>query len=161
MTTSEISGLPYRLGTGIVLTNRAGKIFGARRIDTAGDAWQMPQGGIEPGENPRQAVLRELDEETGVGAALVEIIDEAPDWLSYDLPAEIAPKVWGGRFRGQKQRWFLARFTGSDDSIDIATEHPEFTAWRWLAANEMLALIVPFKRDLYTRIFAAFRAELA
>ncbi len=149
---------PYREGVGIVLVNRDGRVFVGQRIDTAGDAWQMPQGGIDPGETPREAALRELAEEIGTDAA--EIVAETPGWLAYDLPPDVAGRVWGGRYRGQRQKWFLARFTGSDADIDIRTAHPEFRAWRWVPPEELPALIVPFKRALYREILAAFRDHL-
>lgn len=147
---------PYRQGVGIVLINREGLVFAARRIDTAQDAWQFPQGGIDEGETPRQAALRELEEEIGVPPAKVEIIAETSDWLSYDLPPELADKVWKGRFCGQSQKWFAARFLGKDADIDIATRHPEFSAWRWMDLADVPALIVSFKRDLYDRVAREF-----
>lgn len=150
------SSRPYRTGVGAVLFNRAGQVFVARRIDTPGDAWQLPQGGIDGGETPEQAVLRELAEE--VGTNKVEIIAEARDWLSYDLPADLADTAWGGRYRGQRQKWFALRFTGGDADIDLdAGDHPEFSAWMWADVDDLTGLIVPFKRPLYARIVAEFR----
>ncbi|MBF0305288.1 MAG: RNA pyrophosphohydrolase [Alphaproteobacteria bacterium] len=146
---------PYRQGVGIALFDRRGLVFAARRIDTPGDAWQMPQGGIDEGETPAQAALRELEEE--IGTAKAEIIAESRDWLSYDLPPDIAGKVWKGRFRGQRQKWFALRFTGRDRDIDIATRHPEFADWRWMPLDELPRLIVPFKRALYEQVAAEFR----
>jgi len=122
-------------------------------------AWQMPQGGIDPGETPRQAALRELGEEVGTDKA--EIIGESRVLHRYDLPVEIAGKMWGGRFRGQKQIWFAMRFAGEDIDINIATEHPEFDAWKWVAADELPGLIVPFKRAIYVAILEEFREHLA
>lgn len=122
-------------------------------------AWQMPQGGIDPGEAPRAAALRELSEEVGTNKA--EIIAESRVLHRYDLPAEIAGQMWGGRFRGQKQIWFAMRFTGSDIDINLATEHPEFDAWKWVAADELPELIVPFKRAIYVAILEEFREHLA
>jgi putative (di)nucleoside polyphosphate hydrolase len=143
--------LPYRLNVGAVLFNRDGKVFVGRRHDQdahSPHAWQLPQGGIDPGEDPRQAVLRELREEIGTDRA--EIIGEHPDWLTYDLPPELLGRVWGGRYRGQRQRWFALRFLGQDSDIRLdAHPHPEFVAWRWADLADLPALAVPFKRDIY------------
>lgn len=158
---TEAATLPYRPCVGVVLINPQGQIFAGRRIDSDAPAWQMPQGGIDEGEKPRQAALRELWEETGVTEDLVEFVAKSPDWLTYDLPPELLGRVWGGRFRGQKQRWFLYRFTGRDDQVNIATGHPEFSEWRWIGAEEMLAAIVPFKRAVYEQVVAVFRPHLA
>jgi putative (di)nucleoside polyphosphate hydrolase len=154
MTPEEIARLPYRRGVGIMLLNREGRVFVAQRIDTRAQAWQMPQGGIDGGETPREAALRELAEE--IGTAEAEIIAETPDWIRYDLPAELVPGIWGGRYRGQEQKWFAARFRGHDEDIDIATDDPEFSAWRWADVRELPDLIVPFKRRLYRELVAAF-----
>jgi putative (di)nucleoside polyphosphate hydrolase len=160
MQNPKAAELPYRHGAGVVLVNPAGLIFAGRRNDTPGAAWQMPQGGIDAGEDPGEAALRELEEETGVPARLVELLAEAPDWICYDLPEELLGKVWKGRYRGQKQRWFLYRFLGRDGDVNIATEHPEFSEWRWIGADEMLGAIVPFKRALYAEVIGAFRPWL-
>lgn len=156
MTEHDLRALPYRPCVGLVLVNPEGLVFAGQRIDNPADAWQMPQGGIDPGETPREAGLRELREETGLTPDLVRFEAESPDWLSYDLPRDLVPRIWNGRFRGQKQKWLLFRFTGTDDRIDIATEHPEFRAWAWMPPAELKDRIVPFKRDVYTRVFAAF-----
>ncbi len=161
MTRTDLSTLPYRPCAGVMLINRGGLIFAGQRKDNPVSAWQMPQGGIDAGEKPRAAALRELWEETGVTTDLVEFVAKSPDWLTYDLPEELLGKVWGGKFRGQRQRWFLFRFLGRDDQIDIATEHPEFSEWRWVTADEMLASIVPFKRAVYAEVVRAFRDHLA
>lgn len=153
--------LPYRPCVGIVLINAAGQIFAGQRLDSTADAWQMPQGGIDDGEKPRQAALRELWEETGVTADLVEFVAKTEDWVTYDLPPELLGKVWGGKYRGQRQKWFLFRFLGRDEQIAIGTEHPEFSRWRWIGADEMVGAIVPFKRDVYAQVVAAFRPYLA
>ncbi|HEY9081458.1 RNA pyrophosphohydrolase [Magnetovibrio sp.] len=147
--------LPYRLGVGAVLLNADGLVFVAKRIDTPGDAWQLPQGGIDADEDPREAVMRELDEEIGTNKA--EIISETEDWLTYDLPKEVRKQVWKGRYRGQKQKWYAMRFLGDDSDIDLNThKHPEFSEWRWVDMKHLPDLIVPFKRDLYLDIVDAF-----
>ncbi|MDP3341557.1 RNA pyrophosphohydrolase [Frigidibacter sp.] len=161
LTEAEAAALPYRPCVGVVLINAEGRIFAGRRIDSDAPAWQMPQGGIDEGEKPRQAALRELWEETGVTEDLVEFLAKSPDWVTYDLPPELLGRVWGGRFRGQKQRWFLYRFTGRDDQVNIATDHAEFSEWRWIGAEEMIEAIVPFKRAVYEEVVAAFRGHLA
>jgi putative (di)nucleoside polyphosphate hydrolase len=153
------SELPfYRLGVGIMLVNPEGLVFVGRRADMpAGLAsWQMPQGGIDPGETPRQTALRELREEVGTDKA--EILGETEGWLHYDVPAEVADKSWGGRYRGQRQKWFAMRFTGKDSDIDPAADgHPEFDAWEWVAAERLPSLIVPFKRLLYLAVLDELR----
>lgn len=149
---------PYRAGVGIVLLNPAMQVFVAQRLDSAEPAWQMPQGGIDPGEDPRATALRELKEEIGTDA--VEPLAETADWISYDLPPDIADRIWKGRYRGQRQKWFLMRFTGSDADIDIATAHPEFSAWRWAEFETLPELIVPFKRPLYDAVVREFLPQV-
>lgn len=146
---------PYRPGVGIMLFSREGRVFVAKRIDTP-DAWQMPQGGIDEGEDPRDAALRELKEEIGTANAI--ILAESRDWHAYDLPPRLRGRVWGGRFRGQRQKWFAARFMGEDAEIDLATAHPEFDAWKWVALPALPTLIVPFKRPLYAALIDEFGA---
>lgn len=152
--------LPYRPCAGIVLANADGHIFAGRRIDHESGAWQMPQGGIDPGEDPRTAALRELEEETGLPPDKVEVEAETGEWVLYDLPDELLGKIWGGRFRGQKQKWLLCRFRGRDADVDIDTAHPEFSAWTWMPPEELIDQIVPFKRKVYKQVFAAFRDRL-
>jgi putative (di)nucleoside polyphosphate hydrolase len=152
--------LPYRPAAGIMLLNAAGKVFVAQRIDTRLEAWQMPQGGLDSGEAPRAAALRELEEETGIAPELVEILAEAPEPLDYDLPPELAGRMWGGKYRGQRQHWFLCRYLGRDDQIDLQTAHPEFRAWKWADPADLPAMIVPFKRELYARILVVFADHL-
>lgn len=155
MTKKKAKKLPYRLGVGAVLLDARGRVFVAQRIDTPG-AWQMPQGGIDTGEDPSVTVVRELQEEIGTDKA--EIIAETAEWLTYDLPDDIRAKVWKGRYRGQKQKWFALRFTGKDKDIDLAAhKHPEFSTWRWADLADLPDLIVPFKRPLYEQIVEAFQ----
>ena len=143
-----------------MLLNRAGQVFVARRIDMPMlPQWQMPQGGIDPGETPRQAALRELKEEIGTDKA--EILGESRTWLKYDLPIEFAGGVWGGRYRGQRQKWFAMRFMGNDTDIDLATDHREFDAWKWIRPEQLPGMIVPFKRQLYIDILAELRGYCA
>ncbi|MBL4615060.1 MAG: RNA pyrophosphohydrolase [Magnetovibrio sp.] len=153
---SKKHDLPYRLGVGAMLLNADGQVLVAKRIDTPGDAWQMPQGGIDADEDPREAVMRELDEEIGTNDA--DIIAESDGWLTYDLPKDVRKKIWKGRFRGQKQKWFALRFRGLDADIDLEThKHPEFSEWQWADMLQLPDLIVPFKRDLYVDIVDCFK----
>lgn len=158
MSRSKTGDAAYRRGVGIMLFNRAGLVFVAQRIDTDIDAWQMPQGGIDDGEAPAAAALRELEEETGTDRA--EIVAESKGWFTYDLPADLRARVWGGKYRGQTQKWFAMRFTGTDADIDLDTAHPEFSAWKWAKPAALPDLIVPFKRDLYRELVAEFKPVL-
>jgi putative (di)nucleoside polyphosphate hydrolase len=151
----------YRRGVGVMLLNREGKVFVGARIDNTDEAWQMPQGGIDEGEDdPWLTALRELEEETGIEPHLVERVGECPERLKYDLPEELRGKLWGGRYKGQDQDWYLARFRGRDSDIDIETEHPEFREWKWIEPKQLPELIVPFKRELYRRLLREFAEHL-
>ncbi len=156
MMPDQIARLPYRPCVGIMLANRDGNVFVGQRIDSTAEAWQMPQGGVEPGEVPRDAALRELREETGIVDSLVRIEAEAPAPIPYDLPPDLVAKLWRGRYRGQEQRWFLMRYLGTDAQIDIATAEPEFAAWQWLPPADLAARIVPFKRAVYASVLQQF-----
>ena len=146
--------LPYRPCAGMMVFNRDGRVFAGKRIDQTQEAWQLPQGGIDPGENPRDAALRELKEE--IGTSNVAFLREHPQWLTYDLPENLIGVVWEGRYRGQRVKWFALRFLGTDSEINLATSHAEFSEWKWLEIGDVLALAVPFKRDLYANAIAAF-----
>jgi len=151
----------YRPCVGIVLLNKDYKVFVGARVDTSlakefENAWQMPQGGVDEGESPRAAALRELAEE--VGTDKVRILSETKDWLTYDFPLHLQYKLWDGKFKGQRQKWFLMEFQGTESDINIHTDHPEFHAYKWVSPSESVNLIVEFKRDLYTRIFEEFQA---
>jgi len=148
--------LSYRPCAGVILLNDEGRVFAGQRIDNPGDAWQMPQGGIDRGEAPIDAAVRELAEETGVAPEMARLLRESAHWYDYDLPPELMGRIWGGRYRGQTQRWFAFRFLGSDADIDIDTDEPEFSAWCWMAPGELVERIVPFKRSLYRAIFDEF-----
>lgn len=156
MTPDEIEKLPYRPCVGVMLVNGDGHVFVGQRIDNPGPAWQMPQGGVDEGEAPRDAALRELWEETGIEAGKVSVAAESNEWIPYDLPHELVPRIWKGRYRGQEQKWFLLRFEGTDRDVNIATDHPEFSQWRWLPPQDLVANIVPFKRAVYTRVLEEF-----
>ncbi|WP_323034665.1 RNA pyrophosphohydrolase [Pararhodobacter sp.] len=160
MNSDAVKGLPYRPNVGVMLINDNRLIFAAQRFDSEVPAWQMPQGGIDEGEDPQKAALRELEEEIGVPPALVQVVAETPDWLTYDLPLEIVPRIWKGRYRGQKQKWYLLRYLGRDDQINLAQPHPEFSEWRWIPSGEIVEKIVPFKRDIYRQVVAQFRPYL-
>lgn len=160
MTPEEITALPYRNNAGVVLVNKDGLIFAGKRIDNPGNAWQMPQGGVDKGEDVGEAALRELEEETGVSRDLVTVEAATADWLTYDLPHDLVPNIWKGKYRGQKQRWYVMRFHGQDSDIDIEKDHPEFSEWQWMTPSDLINSIVPFKRDIYVAIFDEFDTHL-
>jgi putative (di)nucleoside polyphosphate hydrolase len=155
MSTVAPESLPYRPCVAVMLLSRAGQVLVGKRIDQTLEGWQMPQGGIDDGESPRDAVFRELEEEIGTRNA--EILREHPDWLKYDLPPRLVGLSLRGKYRGQAQKWFAMRFLGEDREIKLATEHAEFSHWRWASIEELPRLIVPFKRDTYAKVIAAFR----
>ncbi|MFU7502675.1 MAG: RNA pyrophosphohydrolase [Candidatus Tisiphia sp.] len=146
--------LPYRPSVGMMIIDSANRVFVGKRIDTKIAAWQMPQGGIYLGETPSVAALREMFEEIGCNKGY--IIAESKYWYSYDVPKILIPKLWGGNFRGQKQKWFLIRFTGTNEDININTHNPEFEEWRWAKFDELLSIIIPFKRKLYKAVVKEF-----
>jgi len=150
----------YRPGAGIMLLNREGNVWVGARIDNPADAWQMPQGGIDEGEDPWKGALRELEEETGIRPDFVEKIAEHPERLRYDLPDEWRERLWRGQWKGQMQYWFLARFLGADSDINLQTDHPEFRDWKWVEPRQLPDLIVPFKRELYRRLLDDFAPHL-
>jgi putative (di)nucleoside polyphosphate hydrolase len=154
MAQRKYESLPYRPCAGVVLINRDGLVFGGQRIDNPGKAWQMPQGGLDFGELPEEAALRELTEETGVPRGKVEVLAQTRDWITYELPDELLGKLWKGKYRGQEQMWFAMRFLGDDSDIDIATETAEFSQWQWMTPEALIETIVPFKRHVYEAVFA-------
>ena len=159
MTGQGIDSRGYRRCAGIMLLNARNEVFVARRRDMPSAAWQMPQGGIDEGESPAQAARREMREEIGTDRA--EIIAESPRWFTYDLPVELVDQLWGGRYRGQTQKWFAFRFNGTDADIDLDTHEPEFIEWKWIAPEMLPDVIVPFKRELYADLLVEFRDVLA
>jgi putative (di)nucleoside polyphosphate hydrolase len=152
--------LPYRPAAGVMLVNDRRQVWVGQRLDSTLEAWQMPQGGLDPGEDPLDGALRELEEETGIARRLVELVARCPAELTYELPDDLIGKLWKGRWRGQRQTWFLMRFLGTDADVHIDTSEPEFRAWRWADPQDLPSLIVPFKKRLYEQVLEAFREWL-
>jgi len=150
----EYSKRPYRPCVGIMLINDNGHIFGGQRIDNRAEAWQMPQGGIDAGEDVETACFREMREEIGTDKA--DILSIHPEWLNYDIPLPLADRLWRGSYRGQSQKWVALRYTGQDSDINIATEEPEFFSWQWMSPADLIQLAVPFKRPVYEDIMTQF-----
>lgn len=150
----------YRPCVGVVLVNAEGLVFTGERVEVPG-AWQMPQGGIDDGETPENAAFRELEEETGVPKSKVTLLDETPGWITYDLPDFLVGKMWKGRYRGQKQKWFLLRFHGDEADFNLDKHHREFARWRWSTPAQVVSDIVPFKRDAYVEVMASFERHLS
>ncbi len=153
---SDPASLPYRPAAGVMLINGQRQVWVGQRLDSTLEAWQMPQGGLDPGEEPLDGALRELEEETGIARALTELVARCPTELTYDLPDDLIGKLWKGRWRGQRQHWFLMRFLGTDADVHIDTAEPEFRAWKWAAPRDLPTLIVPFKTRLYEQVLEAF-----
>lgn len=156
MTPGEIAALPYRPCVGVVLINADGLVFVGQRADMETPAWQMPQGGVDKGETPKAAAFRELLEETGVAANHVTLLGQTADWLPYDLPPEVVPKRWGGKYRGQKQMWYLMRLDAGDEVINLTYKDVEFSQWHWMTGQDLLNVIVPFKRPIYEVVLTEF-----
>ena len=157
---TDVSSLPYRPAAAVMLLNDRNQVWVGQRRDSTLEAWQMPQGGLDEGEEPQAGALRELEEETGIASHLVEIVARSERELLYDLPDDLIGKLWKGRYRGQRQYWFLARFLGQDEDVRIETADPEFRAWRWVEPQELPHLIVPFKRALYEAVLEEFLPHL-
>lgn len=159
MSSNRYHNLEYRAGVGMMIVNKRNQIFIGRRIDNQANGWQMPQGGIELGERPSSAALREMQEE--IGTSKGRIIAETNNWYSYDIPTHLISRCWGGKYRGQRQKWFLINFEGSDDDINLRTAgYPEFSDWQWVAPTELLSCIVSFKFTLYSAVIKEFQHYL-
>ena len=152
----KFKNLPYRSNVGIMLINDDGHVFVGQRLDNNQNAWQMPQGGIDGDEDPQSAAYRELLEETGIEQENVKFLATSSKWLLYDLPEDLIPKLWDGKYRGQKQKWFLFKFLGTNRDINISTEHPEFSKWKWMPKENLLEEIVPFKKSVYESVLREF-----
>lgn len=152
----KFKNLPYRSNVGIMLINDDGHVFVGQRLDNNQNAWQMPQGGIDCDEDPQSAAYRELLEETGIEQENVKFLAKSSKWLLYDLPEDLIPKLWDGKYRGQKQKWFLFKFLGTNRDINISTEHPEFSNWKWMPKENLLEKIVPFKKSVYESVLREF-----
>ena len=152
----KFKNLPYRPNVGIMLINDDGHVFVGQRLDNNQNAWQMPQGGIDGDEDPQSAAYRELLEETGIEQENVKFLATSSKWLLYDLPEDLIPKLWDGKYRGQKQKWFLFKFLGTNRDINISTEHPEFSSWKWIPKENLLEEIVPFKKSVYESVLREF-----
>lgn len=159
-TAAEVARLPYRPNVGLMVLNEHGRVFTGQRLDSIGKAWQMPQGGIDDGEDEDSAAYRELTEETGILPDYVNLLAKSSGLISYDFPLEVA-NILGGRFKGQRQRWFLMQFLGNDTHVNIETDEPEFAQWRWMPTEELLDNIVPFKRSVYEQVLQEFRGFLS
>lgn len=153
-------GLPYRPCVGVMLVNPVGLVFTGQRLDQMVEAWQMPQGGIDPGEDPYETALRELREETGVDPALTSLLGTTPEWHYYDLPDDLIGRIWKGKYAGQRQKWYALRFHGTDADVNIATEHPEFRHWRWSPVDTLVEMAAPFKRELYADVIGVLSPYL-
>lgn len=154
----ELSQLPFRPGVGMMIIDKEDRVFVGKRIDSKANGWQMPQGGIDLGETPSSAALREMEEE--IGCSNGKIIAESKNWYSYRIPDVLIPRLWDGKYCGQKQKWFLIRFFGKDSDIDIKTKHPEFDQWKWVNLDDLLTDIIPFKLKLYKQVTNEFRQIL-
>ena len=157
---NDFNDLNYRPCVGLMVVNKRKNFFTPQRLDFTSTAWQMPQGGIDGGEEALHAAYRELSEETSITENDVELLAVSRGWFSYDLPKELVSKLWNGLYRGQKQKWFLMRFIGNDDDINLNTEIPEFSCWRWSTRQQLIESIVPFKKDLYRAVLKEFQPLL-
>ena len=152
----DYKNLPYRLGVGLMIINANNKVFVGKRIDTKNPfCWQMPQGGMDDGETPSKAALREMAEE--IGSSHGQIIAETKNWYCYDLPLRVIHRMWDGKYKGQKQKWFLIKYNGTDQDINVQTQNPEFNSWRWIKANKLIKVVVPFKKSLYEAVLREFK----
>jgi len=154
-TNKDYSHLPFRQGVGMMIINKDNRVFVGKRMDSKANGWQMPQGGIDLGETPSAAAMREMEEEIGCNKG--HVIAESSRWYSYRVPPFLVPRLWGGKYCGQRQKWFLIRFTGEDSDINIKTKHQEFEQWKWVDFDQLLSDIIPFKLKLYKQIVNEFK----